>query len=320
MSMRARSHAFTLVELLVVIAIIGVLIALLLPAVQAAREAARRASCLNNLKQLGLAVHNFHDRQRCFPPACNLGKKPAGMSGGAGYHGWSWLAFLLPYYEQGNLYPLIDLKNDSPWSSTPSIVVARNTPVPIFLCPSYTGSPYRDEAAKVEALTNYKALSGTHQGSVNSNSGGNPMTPEYSGQHPDAILYRKSETRFADITDGTSNTVIVCETIEPTSAQWMAGVHAMLAGLPPGPSVTYKQDGGYYVVERGYTYLQEDYDARPYTDASFRYGPSSRHPGVVNHLFADGSVHAVPREIDATLYMHLITRQGGEPVNKFFAP
>jgi len=242
---------------------------------------------------------------------------PPGGTGGAGYHGWSWLAFLLPYYEQGNLYPLLDMQNGSPWSDNPNHVLARSTPIPLFFCPSYTGPVHCDVQGGTATLTNYKALGGTHPGSVNANSKGDPMKPQYPGFHPDAALYRLSETRVADISDGTSNTAIACETIEPKSAPWIAGVNAMLAGLPQ--TATYQKVAGYYTVASGHTYLQENYDTRPYKNADYKYGPSSRHPDVVNHVFGDGSVHAVSRGIDASLYMHLITREGQEPVNAFFA-
>jgi prepilin-type N-terminal cleavage/methylation domain-containing protein len=310
-----RNAGFTLVELLVVIAIIGILASLLLPAVQMARETARRVQCSNNLRQLGLASHLFHDINKRLPPGASLGRIPDGWRGGRGYHSWSWLAHLLPYHEQGNLYPLLDIDNGSPLDSTPSHVVARDKVIPIFLCPSRTGPEFCEfqatSASVMCSVTNYKALAATHKASLYSNSQGRPMTPLYPGQHPDGTLYRPSKTRIADIRDGTSNTAIACETIEQQSAGWMIGTTAMLAGLPD--SVTYVDQGGYYAPAGGYTYLAEDYGARPYDGSGFRYGPSSRHPGVVNHLFADASVHAISRNIDAATYMFLITRAGGEP-------
>jgi prepilin-type N-terminal cleavage/methylation domain-containing protein len=172
-------RAFTLLELLVVIAVIGMLMALLLPAVQAAREAARRAHCLNNLKQLGLAAHNFHEAHLRFPSGASLGQSPG--RGGRGYHSWSWLAHLLPFHEQGNLYPLLDIQGGSPMDCNPDHVKARNTVIPIFLCPSYTGPKFSDvpmlTGSVKGSLANYKALSATHKGSLYSNSRGRPMTP-----------------------------------------------------------------------------------------------------------------------------------------------
>jgi len=313
----ARS-AFTLVELLVVIAVIGVLIALLLPAIQAARGAAQRMHCMDNLRQLGLAAQQFHSTFERFPPAASLGKVPAGGRGGAGYHSWSWLAHLLPFHEHGNLYPMLDIQNGSPLDNTPSHVEARNTAISIFLCPSYSGPtssdfPISGGGSVRGSLTNYKALGATHQESLYSNSGGRPMVPLYPGQHPDGTLYRPSRTRIADIRDGTSHTAIACETIEPVSSQWMIGTTAMLVGL--SRSVTYVPERTYYAPVGGNTYLTEDYGARPYDGANWKYGPSSAHETIVHHLFADASVHPINRDIDVATYMYLITRKSGDPID-----
>jgi len=124
-----RHYGFTLVELLVVIAIIGILIALLLPAVQAAREAARRTQCNNNLKQLGIALHNYHDSHGTFPPA----HLETGTTGPTFRHHFGWLAYLLPYIEQENVYRLIDfrLKYSAPENRQDASVGIKT-----FICPS----------------------------------------------------------------------------------------------------------------------------------------------------------------------------------------
>lgn len=319
MTIRFPRKGFTLVELLVVIAIIGILIGLLLPAVQAAREAARRTQCLNHLKQLGLAAHNFHSAFSRFPPACNLGVPPPGMKGGKGYHGWSWLAHLLPFHEQGNLYPLLDITNGSPLDdNNVNHVNARKTTIAEYICPSYTGPRYRDVGGDTFALTNYKALSATHLASQQANSKGAPMAPLYPGSHPDGTLYRLSRTRVEWIADGSSHTAIACETIEEYSAEWIWGLNAMLVGLRAENAEDFSKCGNYYVPSgNARTYLQEDYDANPYQNKTYKHGPSTPHSAVANHLFADGSAHSLDVTIDAKLYMFLITREGGETLSAF---
>src|SRR5580698_2598721 len=142
---RTRRAGFTLIELLVVIAIISTLVALLLPAVQAARESARRIQCVNNLKQIGLAFHNYADTNHCFPPAYIQGSGvTTGVSYGVSYpdggynglSGWGWGALILPYIEQGNLYKKLNI-NLPCWATENTTVV--QTKIPAFLCPSATG-------------------------------------------------------------------------------------------------------------------------------------------------------------------------------------
>jgi prepilin-type N-terminal cleavage/methylation domain-containing protein len=177
---------FTLVELLVVIAIIGILVGLLLPAVQAAREAARRMSCSNNMKQLGLAAHNFESAYKRFPPSrkIKLGAAP-GTPGNPGfpYPGidHSWAVFMLPYIEQGSLYQQYDM--NFPWISSPALIpgtpdnqaVLRNV-VPTFLCPSAPGGSERTVTGTVTvgvtlpftrlAVTDYATCTAINTGSI----------------------------------------------------------------------------------------------------------------------------------------------------------
>jgi len=159
-----RRRAFTLIELLVVIAIIAVLIALLLPAVQQAREAARRSQCKNNLKQLGLALHNYHSSLNVFPP--NL--VPGGnFNYSAG--NWGVLAFLNPYLDQTNVYNLMNLSAPTYASTSPYNIADPNNAkavaiiVPLFLCPSDRGQPVALNAYGIAAIgpTNYAACQGS---------------------------------------------------------------------------------------------------------------------------------------------------------------
>src|SRR5215471_6501675 len=139
-----HSPGFTLVELLVVIAVIGILVGLLLPAVQQAREASRRLSCTNNLKQLGLALHSYHDSLRRFPPAYVTNTSASGSAFGVSYGdeyrngppGWAWGTLLLPYLEQENIYRQFDL-NQPCWA--PANAITAQTKLVVFICPSASG-------------------------------------------------------------------------------------------------------------------------------------------------------------------------------------
>jgi prepilin-type N-terminal cleavage/methylation domain-containing protein/prepilin-type processing-associated H-X9-DG protein len=211
---RSSREGFTLIELLVVIAIMGILIALLLPAVQKVREAANRAQCQNNLKQVGLACQNHHDVNKHFPPGY-LATQPYADGATDTAPGWGWAAYLLPYVEQGNLYKRLNL--GQPVQDSPAI----QTALPLYLCPSdlypQAAFPVTDAFGNTlapAAPSSYAACAGGDESST--------FGPSGLG-----VFYRNSATRMTDITDGTSNTLLVGE------RAW-ANVNGTWAGAVPG--------------------------------------------------------------------------------------
>ena len=342
----SRRRGFTLIELLVVIAIIGILIALLLPAIQAAREAARRARCINNLKQIGLGLHNHHDSLKKFPTACSL-------TGAGVQNGYSFLAHILPFIEQQVLYEELRVKKFPTPSVTPKNLqtnpsyLAFITEISAFECPSYSGPKFAapEDTPPSGALTQYKAMGASHGGSLARAPGGPGAVPSTTflyqpdgGNHPDGALYPGKEPKIATLSDGTHCTVMVCETAEQDKAIWCKGSTATLVGLPDasmgGPSSYTKATAyGNFYAPIGYngkydstsptygllTYLAIDYDKDgPYISGDYRKGPGSEHPKIANHLFGDGTVHSTNKEIDVSLYFFVITRSNGDPGSEYF--
>jgi prepilin-type N-terminal cleavage/methylation domain-containing protein len=296
---RTVRRGFTLIELLVVIAIIAILIALLLPAVQQAREAARRTQCRNNLKQLGLALHNYLDTHRVFPPSNTSDVEQGGWIGNPlSRHIHSWTSHLLPYLDQSPLYQRIDFNVSS---LHPNNLPAGATQLAALKCPSYTGpavsaDPNYTRYAPNYALTNYVAMGATTAGHLY---GGNTGLFV-----PDGFMYPLSKTSSRDITDGLSNTIAVAETREERHAAWIDGGTAAVMSMryDAGNSPTY---AGPQIALNYTPYFD-------YANPRALWGPSSRHVGGAHHLFGDGGVRFISENVATIVYRGVTTRSGGE--------
>jgi len=295
--MKVRS-GFTLIELLVVIAIIAILIALLVPAVQKVREAANRTTCQNNLKQIGIALHAFHDERGRFPPGYfDSAQWPQNDQG----PGWGWGAYILDYLEQGNVQNLFNY-NVNIGSNSAGIVQARTTFLPVFYCPS-------DRLMMNFSVTDGGANSWMlAQGSYVACNGNDGVDDFTTGEHTGAFIRAQFGFRVTDIADGMSSTFFVGERCTTMSISTWAGV--IPGAVVPSVRAPGSFSGGSALV-LGHCgpHLPNDSIV---TDAD---AMSSGHGLGVQFLFGDGSVHLITNSISMTVYDNLATRNGGEPVD-----
>ena len=304
--MGRSQRAFTLVELLVVIAIIGLLVALLLPAIQAAREAARRTECINNLKQIGLALHSYHDSLGSFPPgrmSCD------GWTGGpcAGKTwirkpGTSGFVMLLPYLEHQALYDLFggfELGAVYPTSGpagwrTAEVDQAMKTRPDVYVCPSDVSGKTRGS----DATSSYAFVHGSRGPSYG--------TDQVNLKHGNTGLFNYlSSYNMRNATDGMSNTMVVGEVIDSHTAEssnrWVVGSrHLDSLRSTENPLNTPPGTGPYTLNLYGYR-----------CNGAF----GSEHPGGANFLIGDGQVRFFSDSIDMYVYRALSTRAGGEAVD-----
>jgi prepilin-type N-terminal cleavage/methylation domain-containing protein len=319
--MRTR-RGFTLIELLVVIAIIAILIGLLLPAVQKVREAAARIQCSNNLHQIGIALHLYHDTQGCFPsgylyvppttsgtgpgprniPTRKLDRpKPPPIKAPPNNPGWGWAALLLPYLEQEPLARRIDPALPV---ASPTVASVRTTTLRVYTCPAdYDTGVYtvKDDLNKPvgDAATNSYAACFGQGGIMN--------------DFPDTgngLFYRNSQLRVKDVHDGTSMTIAVGE-------RGAFFAQSPWAGVMSGGTVRTTPGAPVYnsIMEYAPPMVMARVNKKGLNDPySEPYDFFSPHTGVALFVFADGAVHPISRSIEIGILQALATRSGGEPI------
>lgn len=315
---KRRHHGFTLIELLVVIAIIGVLIALLLPAVQSAREAARRSQCVNNFKQIGLALHNYHGTNNAFP----IGRMGSGYSYASGEpNRRTWVMSILPDLEQGPLYNAINFH----WSFyvLQNTTIIRTT-INAYQCPSDTPS----QASLGNAYLRTKGNVAANWGNSHfwQNESGRDGTDPYSGpygvvKYLGAPFQPNKSTNLRDMTDGTANTMLIGEVIagKETSSSadhrgdiWNDDYNCAMFMAYTTPNSPIPDQMGTNAIYCGYGTLNNPVCK---TGTPAFNTARSRHSGGVNILFGDGSVRFVKNSIAPEIWRALSSPQGGEVVS-----
>jgi prepilin-type N-terminal cleavage/methylation domain-containing protein/prepilin-type processing-associated H-X9-DG protein len=314
-----RRKAFTLIELLVVIAIIGILIALLLPAVQKIRDAAARMSCSNNLHQLGLAAHNFHDSNNRFPSAVNIpytvpvlaGNCPTAPIPGKYI---SFFQALLPYVEQGPLYNQFDFTHDQ-YTNAATPNSPANQIVKTYLCPSDAAPQH----------TTYSTTSATFYFAANTYVANSGIVGFYTGSMDQTgIFYINSSVTMTGISDGTSNTFMFGERNRLDPNLDVVYGH----GTPPQPDFFEEHSGWAWTNSLpGFDYLGGasvpiNWKFPPVTkDPGFTFEDQrfssygSQHTAGANFCFADGSVRFLSQNVPLTVLQQLSTRNGGEVID-----
>jgi prepilin-type N-terminal cleavage/methylation domain-containing protein/prepilin-type processing-associated H-X9-DG protein len=325
-------RAFTLIELLVVIAIIAILIGLLVPAVQNVREAAARLNCANNLRQIGLALHGYHDSHMCFPPGYVDGNTDPNSTPDTDIGpGWGWSAYLLPNLDQGNVYKQINF--NQPVGAGVNAQISQQ-PLTIFQCPS---DPYQQAFPVYDssftnpiatlAHSNYVGCNGWEEcfngasGNPQPGAGADGLSGLY-GQAGRGVFYRNSRTNIAAVTDGMSNTIFVGERSgNHAPSTWTGAVPggrcpAWMATQPPSPNSP-PPGPAYDNADYGEALVLSHTNATHLPSADFPiYDPDtfySMHAGQgANFLFGDGSVRFLNSSIDPYTYQALGTIAGGE--------
>jgi prepilin-type N-terminal cleavage/methylation domain-containing protein len=346
--------AFTLIELLVVIAIIAVLIALLLPAVQSAREAARRAACINNLKQIGLAMMNFESARQVLPPTwaistallkppyqpvdlTNLAlvgpdnyEPPCPLQVGEVCNNMidvqTWVTICLPYFEQGSVYNAYNIAQ--PFSAPVNTTMV-GTQLNLMICPSsptgYRTAAYTDPLSKAFYGANWSVNLAAGDYAVDDGIGSSWLdannVPHQAGVDTRGLLHGNVAPRIASITDGTSNTIMVSEDAGRPQF-WLNGrlipdgTPTATLGIGEGGTTIYTNEGsGWGWADYNSEFYTDGDGSRQHTNWSSNNEVYAFHPGGANHVFADGSVHFIKQSTAPATFVALISPAGGEVIS-----
>ena len=336
---RKSRRGFTLIELLVVIAIIAILIGLLLPAVQKVREAAARMSCSNNLKQVGLALHNYHDQRQALPPGCAADQTPFGSAAATGSTGGgsSWKVYILPYIEQGAVYDKWVFNTNSGYNNANNMPYTNGLKIKVYRCPS---SPLPDQytvsnnAGALQIFSSYTGVAGaTGTVTLNGASYTYPISTYTTNGNIGATgaLFANSKVTLTSITDGTSNSVIVGEQsdhLRDASNQPIAGTYGAITsqgmygwtmgatGTGTGAAYlgnTYNCTTTRYLInQRG---IGSTAAAGTASDGGNNLPFSSAHTGGAQMLFGDGSIKFLSATTDLTTLLGYSTIASGEIIS-----
>ena len=333
-----RSGGFTLIELLVVIAIIGVLVGLLLPAVQQAREAARRSTCINNLKQMGVAFHNYHDARRAFPVGMNCSNKNGAIYTTEKVMGWSWAARLLPFLEELALSETLNIEQHCPRVHSHRGDLARR--ITSFLCPSDAtagGNRWRRFPPEEPPGTDDNDGLSNYVGNIGNNIWSDPWGVRcwsLDETSENLALFKAAHTgmlilavpiRIVDVTDGTSKTIMVGERDYEDNfhgnhggSLW-AGVDQWVTMDTPKANgivnklLTFFDDAGTMVINAGSA--GQNPMGAVHGEAVDSY--SSKHPGGACFVLADGSTRFINEQIAPDTFRNLSKRSDGNPVGSY---
>jgi prepilin-type N-terminal cleavage/methylation domain-containing protein/prepilin-type processing-associated H-X9-DG protein len=334
-SFRSNRRGFTLIELLVVIAIIAILIGLLLPAVQKVRDAAARMSCQNNMKQLGLALHSFHDANNRMPPGGGDDTSPFG-NGGSSW-GSSWKVYILPNIEQNNIFQRWQFNNGSGWTNANNATLINKITIKTYRCPAstlpdFTPGTTDSNGIAFQMYTTYVGVAGT---SIDNPVNTNLACCEGSGpiNGGSGILCTNCQTKMTDITDGTSNTILVGEQSDfirdnnnqpimsgtwPVTSQ---GPHGWMMGAGGGGVGAANGERQFNITTVRWPINQRGLGASASNGTNFNSGSNfpftSTHSGGANMLFADGSVKFLTTSTSLPILQALSSKNRGEVLPNF---